>query len=166
MSSVPTKGTKVPINLCGEKAALLSETLNGIGMNVTDFGVALGRASAVKMLKSILAKGIIAVVTETIFCTEKYGVTDIVLNGEREFLEELGFCEYCSHDVTQAATHNKRFAQEMKEVLATIESMGEDGIMTKAAMEKFLWMHERGFGDAFPERPSTYHEVINVKNAL
>lgn len=166
MSSVPTGKTKVPIKLCGQKAEELALRLNEIGMNITALDVTIGKASAIKMLKSILAKGIIAVVTETIFCTEKYGVTDVVLNGERSFLEELGFLEYCNHDVTQAAAHNERFYYEMKEVLATVESMGENAIMTKAAMEKFLWMNEMGFGKEFSERPESYHEVIEAYKRL
>lgn len=166
MSSVPTGKTKVPIKLCGAKAEQLSNRLNEIGMNVTALDVKIGKASAIKMLKSILSKGIIAVVTEAVFCTEKYGITDIVLNGEKSFLDELGFIEYCNHDVTQAAAHNERFFYEMKEVLATVESMGENAIMTRAAMEKFLWMSEKGFGKVFNERPNSYHEVIEAKERL
>lgn len=166
MSSVPTNKTKVPITLDGARGQELTNLLNEIGMNVKFLDETIGKASAIKMLKSILAKGIIAVVTETIFCTEQYGVTDIVLNGEKNFLEELGFIEYCSHDVTQAATHNERFQHEMEEVLSTVESMGENGIMTKAAVEKFRWMNQMGFGKIFTERPQSYHEVIDAKNQL
>ena len=166
MSSVPTKRTQVPIWLCGKRSAETALQLNSIGMNVKAFSEELGQASAVKMLKSILAKGIIAVVTETIFCTEKYKVTDIVLKEEKEFLDELGFFEYCNHDITQAVTHCERFYHEMEEVFATVQAIGENGIMTHAAAQKFKWLTEEGYNKHFLTRPESYHDIITIKNEL
>lgn len=166
MSSVPTKRTQVPILLCGKDSTSVALKLNAIGMNVKAISCVLGQASAIKMLKSVLSKGIIAVVTETIFCTEKYNVTDIVFNEEKNFLDELGFIEYCNHDITQAATHCERFYHEMEEVLATVDSMGENGIMTQAAIEKFKWMATEGYNKYFIDRPKSYHEIITLKHKL
>lgn len=167
MSSVPAGKTKVPILLCGINSEELSKRLNAIGMNTKAVGVNLGVASAMKMLRSILAKGMIAIITETVFCTEHYGITEYVLDGiKKVMLEEMTFEEFCNYSVASAATHNERFCYEMEEVMSTVDSLGENSIMTRATLNKFEWMKKQNYSSYFSERPTTYEEVLSVKKQI
>lgn len=167
MSSVPANRTHVPICLGGSKAEETSAALNALGMNTKAVGEKYGKASAMKMLKSVLSKGMIALITETVFCTEHYDITDYVLESVRKvMLEEMDYKTFCHYNVASAAIHNARFCQEMEQVLETMDSIHENAIMTQATLKKFQWLHEQGYADYFAERPTTYDEVLAVKHQI
>lgn len=167
MSSVPANSTRVPISLCGKKGDEVSRRLNALGMNTTFLQEEIGLASATKILRSILAKGLIALLTETVFATERYHITEEVLEKmRRTMFEEMSFLEFCHYSVASAAIHNERFCHEMSECIKTLDLLGENSIMTQATLQKFQWLHEQGFSGFFSERPKTYHEVLDVKYSL
>lgn len=167
MTSVPANRTRVPMYLGGEKAAETADALNAVGMNMKVASEQYGVASAMKMLKSVLSKGMIALITETVFCTEKYGITDYVLNAVKKVMtEEMDYETFCHYNVASAAVHNVRFCQEMEEVLHTMDSIHENAIMTRATLEKFRWLSSQGYADHFAERPTTYQEVLAVKHQI
>lgn len=167
MSSVPANRTHVPMYLCGKKAAETAVVLNSIGMNTQVASEQYGVASAMKMLKSVLSKGMIALITETVFCTEQYGITEYVLNAVKKVMtEEMDYETFCHYNVASAAVHSARFCQEMEEVIATMESIHENAIMTRATLEKFRWLNQQGYASYFAERPKTYYEVLEVKHRI
>lgn len=167
MSSVPANRTHVPICLGGPKAEETSAALNALGMNTKAVGERYGKASAMKMLKSVLSKGMIALITETVFCTDHYDITDYVLESVRKvMLEEMDYKTFCHYNVASAAIHNARFCQEMEQVLETMDSINENSIMTQATLKKFQWMQAEGYADYFAERPTTYDEVLAVKKKI
>ena len=167
MNAVPAKKTKVPILICGEGCEQVAARLNVTGMNVTALsGAKLGTASATKMLKSVLSKGVIALFTEAALVTEKYDLTETVFQSLWNTMNMMTYEKFCHYMVTQAAYHSERLGKEMGEVLATLDDLDENSIMTQAAKKKFEWLHEKGFADYFAERPETYQEVISAKHEL
>lgn len=167
MSSVPANGARVPIHLCGETAEEVSARLNGLGMRTTFLSREVGLASAVKILRSVLAKGMIALLTETVFAANHYHITEEVLETMyRTMTREMAFQEFCHYSVCSAAIHNGRFCHEMEEALKTLDALHENSTMTQAALKKFEWMQQCGFADHFSERPKTYDEVLKVKDFI
>jgi len=127
----------------------------------------IGLASATKALRSVLAKGIIALVTETVFATDHYHITEEVLDKMKvTMFDERGFMGFCHYCVASAAIHNGRFCHEMEEVLKTLDDLGENSIMTQATLKKFEWLQQEGYAAYFPERAKTYDEVLAVKKML
>ncbi|MBT9778686.1 DUF1932 domain-containing protein [Clostridium sp. MCC353] len=166
MGAVPAKMTQVPINVCGPDAGVTAQRLNAAGLNIHVVEGKIGSASAMKMFKSILSKGMIALISETVFCTEKYGLTKPVLEDLINTINQMTFDGFCNYVVTQAAVHHVRLSKEMEEVVKTLDSLGENSIMTQAVRDKFVWMTEQGFADYFKERPATYDEVVAVKRKM
>lgn len=167
MSSVPAGGARVPISLCGKTGAEVSARLNALGMNTTFLGEEIGQASATKILRSVLAKGMIALLTETVFAAEHYGLTEEILEKFlRTMVWEMSFREFCQYSVCSAAIHNGRFCHEMEEAVKMLEDLGEDAFMTRAALEKFTRLRDQGFGERFTERPKPFDEVLRVKYLL
>ena len=167
MSSVPANGPQVPISLCGRAGAAASALLNALGMNTTFLSEEIGLASASKILRSVLAKGMIALLTETVFAADHYHLTEEVLEKlYNTMTREMTFQEFCHYSVCSAAIHNGRFCHEMEEALRTLEALHENSIMTQATLTKFEWLHQRGFSDYFSERPRTYDEVLEVKKMI
>ena len=167
MASVPVNGSRVPVSVCGAKAKEAAELLNSHGMKFTYLSDDIGLASATKALRSVLAKGIIALVTETVFATDHYHITEEVLDKMKvTMFDERGFMGFCHYCVASAAIHNGRFCHEMEEVLKTLDDLGENSIMTQATLKKFEWLQQEGYAAYFPERAKTYDEVLAVKKML
>lgn len=136
MASVPVNGSHVPVSVCGAKAKEAAELLNSHGMKFTYLSDDIGLASATKALRSVLAKGIIALVTETVFATDHYHITEEVLDKMKvTMFDERGFMGFCHYCVASAAIHNGRFCHEMEEVLKTLDDLGENSIMTQATLK-------------------------------
>lgn len=167
MASVPVNGSHVPVSVCGKKAREAAEYLNRFGMQFTYLNEDIGLASATKALRSVLAKGMIALVTETVFATDHYHITEEVLEKlKRSMFDERGFSEFCHYCVASAAIHNGRFCHEMEEVITTLNELGENSIMTQATLKKFEWLQQQDYAAHFPERAKTYDEVLAVKKLL
>ena len=165
MASGPVNGSRVPVSVCGAKAKEAAELLNSHGMKFTYLSDDIGLASATKALRSVLAKGIIALVTETVFATDHYHITEEVLDKMKvTMFDERGFMGFCHYCVASAAIHNGRFCHEMEEVLKTLDDLGENSIMTQATLKKFEWLQQEGYAAYFPERAKTYDEVLAVAN--
>lgn len=167
MAAVPAHRTKVPIYVCGAQGRQMADMLNGIGMNIEYLSENLGAASATKMLKSVLFKGFIALLTETVFATDQYDITEDVLQALKSILfVEMTYEECCNYFVGTMATHSERLGYEMEEVLLTLESMGENSIMTKATLEKMRWITSQGYNNEFALRPDGYEPILEYKRKL
>lgn len=167
MASVPANRTKVPVYLCGDRGQELADRMNPAGTNLHFLSRTLGAASATKMLKSVLFKGFIALLTETVFATDRYGITEEVLGALKHMMfVEMTYEECCNYFVEAMAKDSGRMGQEMEEVIATLESMGENSIMSRATREKMRWINEQGYSDHFVLRPHGYAEVLEYKREL
>ena len=166
MSSVPQNKTRVPIFLSGPSAENAERRLNVVGMNTKTVSTDFGKATAMKMINSVLAKGCIALYAEAVFCADKYGVTEYILENQKDIFEKMGHRGFCDYMVASAAVHNARFIHEMENVIETVEAVNENCIMTKAALNKFEWLNEQGFAGHFIERPTTFQQVLDVKHEI
>ena len=167
MASVPANRTKVPIYVCGKRGRELADLLNPAGTNIRFLSETLGAASAMKMLKSVLFKGFIALLTETVFATDRYGITEEVLGALKHMmLEEMTYEQCCNYFVEAMAKDSDRMGQEMEQVIATLDSMGENSIMSQATREKMRWINQQGYSEHFVLRPHGYAEVLEYKRAL
>src|SRR5690606_19758 len=79
MTSVPPYGIKVPMLLGGARAAELAQLLNAWGLDAKAVSDQLGVASAIKMCRSVMIKGLEALVIESYSTARAYGVEDHVL---------------------------------------------------------------------------------------
>ena len=167
MASVPANRTKTPVYLCGRRAAEAAKIAEDCGMNFHVLSEQIGAASAMKMIKSVLFKGFIALLTETVFAAERYGITDQTIGALKSILtQEMTFEDAINYFLCTAATHSERLGHEMEEVLATLESMGENDIMTQATIKKMQWITEQGYGKRFAVRPESYKAIIEYRDEL
>ena len=149
MAAVPPLGHKVPILLSGEAAAELIGRLSAYGMNLEDFGPEIGRASAVKMFRSIMVKGLEALFVECALASSRYGVTERVLEYVGMGYPGIDWNELANYLLGRTAIHGERRAHEMEEVAATLSAMGIEPIMAEAAARRLLKCAELGLKSRF-----------------
>ena len=79
MAAVGGPGLKVPILAGGPAAQAAADLLNGLGMNLTPFATEHGRASATKLSRSIVMKGLEAILLECNAAARHWGVEKDVI---------------------------------------------------------------------------------------
>lgn len=140
MTSVPPYGIKVPMLLGGREAASLRELLAPLGFAMEVAADRVGVASAIKMCRSVMIKGMEAIVTESFTAARAYGVEDRVLASLHETFPTLDWDELGSYFMSRSALHGKRRAEEMREVAVTLREAGIEPWLPTATAERQDWM--------------------------
>jgi 3-hydroxyisobutyrate dehydrogenase-like beta-hydroxyacid dehydrogenase len=151
MTSVPPYGIKVPMLLGGSLAAELASLLNSWGMDAKAVSDKLGVASAIKMCRSVMIKGLEALVIESYATARAYGVEDHVLPTLQETFPSIDWQKQGAYFFSRVVQHGKRRAEEMREAANTVREAGFDPFMAAATADKQQWVadcaKEGVFGD-------------------
>lgn len=140
MTSVPPYGIRVPMLLGGAQAAALAETLAAWGMDVRVVSDRLGVASAIKMSRSIMIKGLEALVIESYTTARRYGVEAHVLPTLKETFPQIDWGKQGAYFFSRVVQHGKRRAEEMREAAQTVREAGFEPLMTAAIAAKQDWV--------------------------
>jgi len=150
MASVPPKRLRTPILLGGPHAAAFLQAMAPFGMDLSVYSPEIGRASSVKMCRSVMIKGIEALTTECMLAARHYGVEADVLRTLGDTLPHPDWHDLARYVISRALIHGKRRAEEMREVAITVADAGVEPLMTRAIVERQDWAWRRGaaMGDA------------------
>ncbi|MDW8336140.1 MAG: DUF1932 domain-containing protein [Tepidimonas sp.] len=140
MTSVPPYGIRVPMLLGGPHAQGLRPLLQSWGMDVQVASERLGVASATKMCRSIMIKGLEALVIESYTAARHYGVEEAMLATLRETFPGVDWEGQGSYFFQRVAQHGRRRAEEMREVARTVREAGLEPVMAEAIARKDDWM--------------------------
>lgn len=163
MAGVPALGHEVPMLLCGEAVADLMQRLSCYGMCLEDFGAEIGRATATKMFRSIVVKGLEALFLECVLAASRYGVAERVLESVGTGYPGVDWNKLANYLIGRTAIHGERRAHEMEEVARTLEAMGIEPIMADAAARRILDATNAGLKARFGDKPPAgYDEVVQA----
>lgn len=157
MTSVPPYGTKVPMLLGGAKAQVLAELLRPWGLDLTPVSEQIGVASATKMCRSIMIKGLEALVIESYTTARHYGVEKAMLATLKETFPGIDWEKQGAYFFSRVAQHGKRRAEEMRESANTVREAGFEPFMAAAIAQKHDWMArhaQQGAFDGLSQEPS------------
>ena len=154
MTSVPPYGIAVPILLGGSHAETLAQTLVGWGMNARAVAPEIGVASAIKMCRSIMIKGMEALVIESYSTARRYGVESRVLPTLVETFPQIDWTSTGGYFFSRVAQHGKRRAEEMRESARTVQEAGFPPIMASAIAEKHDWVASQAREGVFRDVPA------------
>jgi 3-hydroxyisobutyrate dehydrogenase len=162
MAPVAPYGHRVPMLLGGPAAATFVTAMApfGLRMEVLD-GAAIGSAAAVKMCRSIIVKGLEALMCECVLGASRYGADTYVFDSLNESFPGLDWKKLADYMVGRVAVHGERRAREMEEVAETLRAIGIEPIMAEATARRQQWAADlRNHFDA--SGPKTYREVLDV----
>ncbi|MGA8514203.1 MAG: DUF1932 domain-containing protein [Burkholderiaceae bacterium] len=143
MTSVPPYGIKVPMLLGGTKASELAAALTAWQLDATQVSDKLGIASAIKMCRSVMIKGLEALVIESYTTARAYGVEDYVLPTLQETYPGIDWQEQGAYLFSRVVEHGKRRAEEMREAANTVREAGAPPLMAAAIAEKQQWVADQ-----------------------
>jgi 3-hydroxyisobutyrate dehydrogenase-like beta-hydroxyacid dehydrogenase len=141
MAPVSPQRLKVPMLLGGAEAEQVAKRLQAIGMNATAISDRVGVASAVKMCRSVIIKGIEALAVESLFAARRYGAEKEVLASLAATYPHMGWDgPLPDYLISRVAEHGKRRAAEMREAAETLKNIGLEPWTALATAERHDWL--------------------------
>ncbi|MFM0058842.1 DUF1932 domain-containing protein [Paraburkholderia phytofirmans] len=133
MAPVPPYGLAVPMLLGGAEAVRVAALLTPLGLDVRAVSEKVGVASAAKMCRSVMIKGIEALTVECLRAARHYDAESIVLASLAEtFTKMRADADVPGYLISRVAEHGRRRAAEMREVSQTLEEAGITPFMSDA----------------------------------
>jgi len=158
MAAVKPHGHHVPILLGGIHAPALIDLLGPYGMNLEVVSEKVGAAAAVKMCRSIVIKGLEALLFECALAARHYDADERVFASLNESLPGQDWTKLAGYMMSRVLEHGERRAREMEEVAETLKAAGVDPVMTEATAQR----QEMGarLNHFIGNVPETYGEVM------
>ena len=124
---------------------------------------AIGSAAAVKMCRSIVVKGLEALMCECVLGASRYGADEHVFASLNESFPGLDWKKLADYMVGRVVVHGERRAREMEEVADTLRAIGVEPIMAEATARRQDWSAQLDLQSHFgPEGPTTYRAVLDA----
>ncbi len=121
----------VPLNISGPDAAEAESALRDAGFaRTTVVGDAIGRASAIKLVRSVMVKGVEALTAEMMLAAHAEGVAEAVLASLDASDKAISWAERADYNLDRMLLHGRRRAAEMAEAAQMLRDLGIDPLMT------------------------------------
>ena len=161
-------GSRIPISLAGPDAAEAAGLLSGAGFSVAVVGERVGAAAALKMLRSVVVKGLEGLWTEALLAAHEMDVVEPLLAMVEETLDRWPTRDFATMLVTTHVAHAGRRQVEARMVRDTVAGTGVEPFMSAALVARQehtargLEQAGRRLGDV----PATLAEALEVLRAL
>src|SRR6266851_8333844 len=140
MTSIPPYRIKVPLLLGGAGAGTLAPLLVELGFDAKAASNELGVASAVKMCRSAMIKGLEAMVIESFTTARAYGVEDAVLASLKETYPGIDWEKQGAYFFQRVIEHGRRRSEEVREVAETVREAGLTPWSAQGTAERQAWV--------------------------
>jgi 3-hydroxyisobutyrate dehydrogenase-like beta-hydroxyacid dehydrogenase len=143
---------KVPCLIGGPGAEPLLPRARAMGMKMDFVSAEVGQASAIKMFRSIMIKGLEALVLESMLAASEYRVEERVLASLKETFPTLDWEKLSGYMLERVVSHGKRRAAEMREVAETLQGIGIEPLMAGATAARQQWLADLGVKEQLGRR--------------
>lgn len=135
MAPVHPRKHLTPVLLAGPHADAARRALASLGMRPGLASNRVGQASTIKMVRSVMIKGIEALTAECLLAARRAGVADAVLASLQASDPEIDWPARASYNLERMMVHGGRRAAEMREVARTVAQLGLSDRMSRAIAE-------------------------------
>jgi 3-hydroxyisobutyrate dehydrogenase-like beta-hydroxyacid dehydrogenase len=140
MAPIAARRSRTPILLGGPHAAAFQVQARALGFSdARVFSSEIGPASATKMCRSVIVKGIEALVTESLLAARHYAVDEAVLESLVDLMAGRDWRAYARYLVGRSIEHGARRAEEMLEAASTVSAAGIEPLMSRACATRQAW---------------------------
>lgn len=135
MAPVHPKLHRTPLLVAGSHVDDALALLAALDMQAKPVEGGVGAASAIKMTRSVMIKGLEALVLECVLTGRANGVEDAVLDSLDASFPGFDWRNRAAYMMERVMTHGIRRAAEMREVALTVDEAGLEGRMARATAE-------------------------------
>ncbi|AHE55177.1 NAD(P)-dependent oxidoreductase [Sphingomonas sanxanigenens] len=148
----------VPLLVSGPHAGVARERLAAVGFtNVIIVEGGVGKASAIKMIRSVMVKGLEALTAEWILAAEAAGIRDEAVAALNASWPGTDWAAKADYNLERMLTHGIRRAAEMDEVVKTLDALGTGSAMTRGTVQR-----QRALGALGLSAPHTLNDKLAV----
>lgn len=167
VGGISIQGHKIPCLLCGENAASLKERMQPYGMNLEVVEGPVGTAALIKMLRSVVLKGIEALMLEMFMAAEEYGLQDTMMNSIAGTFNRGDFEKYSDMLMSTHGLHAARRSDETQMILETIKEVGVKPYVTEGIYNFFVHSAKLDMPSYFKgQKPADYKQVAKAIREL
>jgi len=152
MTSIPPYRIAVPLLLGGPRAAPLQPLLADLGFAAKVASEKLGIASATKMCRSVMIKGLEAMVVESFTAARAYGVEDALIASLHETFPGVDWERQGAYFFQRVIEHGRRRSEEVREVAETVREIGLTPWSAEGTAERQAWVADLADEGVFGER--------------
>jgi len=152
MTSIPPYRIEVPLLLGGPDAAALQPQLAALGFAPRVASERLGVASATKMCRSVMIKGLEAMVIESFTTARHYGVEDAVIASLHETFPGIDWERQAAYFFQRVIEHGRRRSEEVREVADTVREAGLTPWSAAGTAERQAWVADLADAGVFGAR--------------
>lgn len=164
MSPVNKLLNKVPLKGSGPHAGEARDALGQWGFDLDVVEGEVGKASAIKMIRSVIVKGLEALTTEWLLAAEAVGVTDDVVHSLESKWPGIDWAEKGDYNLGRMILHGRRRAAELDEVVKTLDELGVPSSMSAGARAWHARVGARGH--AMPDGLHAKLQLVREGEAL
>jgi 3-hydroxyisobutyrate dehydrogenase-like beta-hydroxyacid dehydrogenase len=147
IEGTPKNGYAMPILVSGAAGERVRDRLSPFGMQLRFVGATLGTASGIKILRSVLIKGIEALTDEMLLAARHYGVDEAVLASACKTLSRP-WMETVEALIPSGVIHARRRAEELEMSAEAVADAGIEPIMARAVVARLRWKDGLGLKEA------------------
>lgn len=140
MDPVPPKGLGTQVYASGSGAEKFTEKMTPLGMPVTYLNNEAGNAATHKLVRSIMYKGVAAVIIECLEAAEKLNLTEYA---RAQMLKIIYDEPMIDRFVSGSIKHAKRRVEEMKAVVEMLDSIGVSAFTSQASVNRLKELMEK-----------------------
>ncbi len=155
MTSIPPYRIRVPLLLGGAAAATLQPLLATLGFDAKVASEKLGVASATKMCRSVMIKGLEAMVIESFTTARAYGVEDQVIASLVETFPAIDWERQGAYFFQRVIQHGRRRAEEVREVAETVREVGLEPWSASGTADRQAWIADLADAGLFGDKSAT-----------
>jgi 3-hydroxyisobutyrate dehydrogenase-like beta-hydroxyacid dehydrogenase len=139
---------RTPMLTAGPYAEAIAPLLAELDMRASVVGPEAGAAAAIKMIRSVLIKGIEALTFECFVAAARAGVLDEVTASLKNNYPGVDWAQMSEYNLERMASHGERRAAEMEESATTLRELGLDPLMVEATVARQREMGAVGKNEA------------------
>src|SRR5215813_3149243 len=127
---------RTPLLVSGPHVEEISPLLRELEMQFTLVSPQIGSAAAIKMIRSVMIKGMEALTLECFLAATRAGVLEEVTTSLKNNYPTLDWIKIADYNLERMASHGERRAAEMEESAATLRELGLDPLMVDSTVRR------------------------------
>ena len=127
---------KTPLLIAGPHAEAISPLLGELEMKLSIVPGETGKAAAIKMIRSVMIKGIEALTLECFLAASRADLLEEVTASLKNNYPSLDWTKIADYNIERMASHGERRAAEMEESALTLRELGLDPLMVDATVKR------------------------------
>jgi 3-hydroxyisobutyrate dehydrogenase-like beta-hydroxyacid dehydrogenase len=155
MAAVPPYRSQVPLLLGGRHAEALAPALSALGFAAKVASSQVGVASATKMCRSVVIKGLEALLIESLTAARHYGVEDAVIASLAQTFPSIDWEPQATYTFARVLEHGRRRAEELQQAAQCVRAAGLTPWLAAAIAERQAWVADLADRGVFGARSST-----------